>query len=70
MKHADINIDRVYYTRIGKHLCPVVVTGILSLDDKTPVYRVRREGDERNLPMPRTAGALRKEPIKQPFKRT
>lgn len=62
MKHSDISLGKVYYTYIGKKLCPIVVTGILSIDDKTPVYRVRREGQESNLPMPRTAGSLRKEP--------
>jgi hypothetical protein len=70
VKHTDINLGKVYYTYIGKHLCPIVVTGILSIDGKTPVYRVRREGEENNLPMPRTAGSLRKEPIKQDINRT
>ena len=65
MKQADVQLDKVYYTYIGKDLCPVVVTGIMAAHNgRKTTFRIRREGDTVNLPKPRTAAALRQTPEK------
>jgi hypothetical protein len=58
MKNCDVYMGGTYHTRIGNRMLEVVVTGIMLIDGKTSIYKVRRKDRDANLPMPRMASAL------------
>lgn len=69
MKEADIKVGEVYLTRIGESLCRVIVVQkregyrLTALSKKSrTTFDVRRENEDRVLPKPRSAAALR--PVK------